>query len=194
MKKRTKKLLSVSDVSELPRVRPQFGSTDKSFLLLFFKKEGLSSLPSYQRPCFPRAERSFRGRRPASLRRLKRVARALSDIGPDLHYLLRGHYTEVGHAFFDQRTTMHRRHERVPIECQARFPQIRPGRADRYQVAPMAGRAGNVIGAADGNIYRVDFQCGIVNCAPGSSQAQTKKTKFFGSFFQKRTGRTKTSF
>jgi hypothetical protein len=44
LKKRTKKLLSVSGSTEATRMGPRLQATDKSFLVLFFKKELLSSL------------------------------------------------------------------------------------------------------------------------------------------------------
>jgi hypothetical protein len=44
LKKRTKKLLSVSDSSELSSSNSVPVAMDKSFLVLFFKKEALPSL------------------------------------------------------------------------------------------------------------------------------------------------------
>jgi hypothetical protein len=44
LKKRTKKLLTVSAETNSPILNPVFGATDKSFLLLFFKKEVLPLL------------------------------------------------------------------------------------------------------------------------------------------------------
>jgi len=44
LKKRTKKLLSVSDSTEFTRPKSVPVAMDKSFLLLFFKKEGLCCL------------------------------------------------------------------------------------------------------------------------------------------------------
>jgi len=45
LKKRTKKLLSVSDASEVDGLNSVSSAMDKSFLLLFFKKEALSFKP-----------------------------------------------------------------------------------------------------------------------------------------------------
>jgi hypothetical protein len=49
LKKRTKKLLSVSGATEFTRLAPRRRATDKSFLVLFFKKELLACLPVYVR-------------------------------------------------------------------------------------------------------------------------------------------------